>query len=184
LALSKFKRQFKKKMRQVTIPKQFSLWRLLVNKLRKIKEMNVDWIKVCTIGLKVLLAVGTGVAVFAGISQATKSSSTNIGETNTNFGENANQTVQNNITTENRVASGLRVTQNSLEKIISIVGAFAVAAESIGSIFGKTQTAMYTRLPQGCCTATPPYYGYGQSGYPQYPRGTVRQEDALNLTVY
>ena len=173
-------------MRQVTIPKQFSWWRLFNNKLSKIQEMNVDWIKVCTVGLKVLLAVGTGVAVFAGISHATKSS--NVGETNTsnaNFGGNTvqNSNSNSNITTENRVASGLRVTQNSLEKIISIVGAFAVAAESIGSIFGKTPTAMYTRLPQGCCTAAPPYYGY-QSGYPQYPRGTVRQEDALNLTVY
>ena len=147
--------------------------------------MNVDWIKVCTIGLKVLLAVGTGVAVFAGISQATKSPESGVANTsNTGFSGEQQSSVQNNITTENKVATGLRVTQNSLEKIISIVGAFAVAAESIGSIFGKTPVAMYSRLPQGCCTVAPPYYSNGYGQYPQYPRGTVRQEDALNLTVY
>jgi hypothetical protein len=118
------------------------------NKLDNQEKMKVNWLKVCTVGLEVLLAVGTGIAVFAGISKATNTTSGNQNQAgNNNFNPPVNN--NNNVVagTENKLATGLRATQNSMEKIISVVGSLAVAAESIGLLFGKTVDRGYNQMP-------------------------------------
>lgn len=116
--------------------------------------MNVNWLKICSIGLKVLLAVGTGVAVFSGISRATGSSnSDNTGSSNSNNNNphtgnsgftaptveaGGNVEVARAASNDNTLATGLRATQGSLEKIIAVIGSLAMAAESIGMLFGKS----------------------------------------------
>ena len=133
--------------------------------------MKINWLKVCTVGLEVLLAVGTGIAVFAGISKTINSNSQS---NNANGGNQAGSnftppTVTNSTTpqaNDNKIATGLRATQNSMEKIISVVGSLAIAAECIGSIFGKTTERGYSQMPwyggcysnNGWMTQTPPAY--------------------------
>lgn len=108
--------------------------------------MKVNWLKVCAIGLKVLLAVGTGFAVFAGVNHVTNSSSgEDVASKGSNFKEpNIASTVTKNaapnVTKSVNVVDGLRATQSSLEKIMSVVGSLATAAESIGMIFSRNNT--------------------------------------------
>ena len=108
--------------------------------------MKVNWLKVCTVGLEVLLAVGTGIAVFAGTSKATNTSSTQ-NQAGNNFNPPTNNNNPAAASTENKLATGLRATQNSMEKIISVVGSLAIAAESIGLLFGKTVDRGYNQMP-------------------------------------
>ena len=129
------------------------------------EKMKVNWLKVCTVGLEVLLAVGTGLAVFAGISRATNTvSSQGNGQGNANGG-NFNPPSNNTPNTENKLAVGLRATQGSMEKLISVVSSLAMAAESIGAIFGKTVDRGYNQTPwnggwnnSGWMTQTQPAY--------------------------
>lgn len=127
--------------------------------------MKVNWLKVCTVGLEVLLAVGTGIAVFAGISRATNTTANNSGNA-TGSGNFNPPTNKANPGSENKLATGLRATQNSMEKIISVVGSLAIAVESIGAIFGKTVDRGYNQMPwygnNSWMTPTQPVYnGFG-----------------------
>lgn len=115
--------------------------------------MNINWFKVCTVGLKVLLAIGTGVAVFAGVSKATNTGATvnnnNTPNANPSVGSNNGSVQQqgqntavapvnnNNGVDGGKIITGLRATQNSMERIISVIGSIAVAVESISAIFGN-----------------------------------------------
>lgn len=112
---------------------------------------KVNWIKVCTVGIKVILAVGTGIAVFAGIAQATKAQQNgNASSNNNNDAVNADNNIENNSynvpnvqsepSKSAKVATGLKATQASLEKIVSVFGALSVAAESLSAVFGPTPT--------------------------------------------
>ena len=136
--------------------------------------MNVNWLKVCKIGLEVLIAVGTGLAVFAGVSRAINTENATTPD-NSDQGNNFNNqpsTVGNNFPVnssgENKIAVGLRATQNSMEKMITVVSSIAMVAESIGLIFGKTvdrgynQSPWYNNYGGGWMTQTQPSYsGYG-----------------------
>lgn len=130
--------------------------------------MNINWLNVCTVGLEVLLAVGTGIAVFAGLYKVTTNNKTQSQpqqpqQPTNNFTAPAEPSQNSNpapvqgqtpvVVTENKFATGLRATQNCMEKIISILGALSVAVESIGAIFGKTSDRGYSQQT--------PWYGGG-----------------------
>ena len=125
--------------------------------------MKVNWLDVCAVGLKVLLAVGTGVAVFAGISRATNTTSNTSNNEAGKFNPPATATTTTN---ENKLATGLRATQNSMEKILSVIGSLAIAVESIGTIFGKTADRGDNQMPwyggnSWMTQTTPAYSGVG-----------------------
>ena len=132
--------------------------------------MKINWTKVCIVGLKVVLAVGTGLAVLAGVSQATKSfnkgnnsdnATTGNHDTGAGFtaptvpGSNSNGSraaqapaVAPKIDKAEMVSNGLKATQGSLEKVIAVIGSLAVAVESIGSLFThKIPDRPYYREP-------------------------------------
>ena len=147
-------------------------------KSEKLKQVNVNWLKVCKIGLEVLIAVGTGLAVFAGVSRAINvedNAATPKNDQGNNFNNQPSNAGNNNLACcnsgENKIATGLRATQNSMEKMISVVSSIAMVAESIGLIFGKTADRGYNQSPWcnsyggyngGWMTQTQPSYsGYG-----------------------
>lgn len=142
--------------------------------------MNVNWLKVCKIGLEVLLAVGTGLAVFAGVSRAVNDDTNTIDNNNRGNKGNAfvaptsGEQVSNDQPSEttnssgNKVAISLRATQNSMEKMITVINSIAMVAECLGMVFGKTadrgynQPSWYNSCNGGWMTQTQPAYsGYG-----------------------
>lgn len=136
--------------------------------------MNLE--KVCIIGFKVLLAIGTGIAVFAGIEQVVKSSNSST--------ENENQE-NNNVTfgveetgvaiKENKFLNSLKATQDACGKILTIVGALSTAVESIASIFGGRGNSYYD--------INPPFYT-SQSGYWVPPVNNTGKPELYRRTRY
>jgi len=135
--------------------------------------MKVNWLKVCAIGLKVLLAVGTGIAVFAGVNHVTNNSSSGeeVASKGSNFKEpniasTVTKTTTSDVTKSVNVVDGLRATQSSLERIISVVGSLATAAESIGMIFSRNNTPVNNSYGNQAW-----FTGGGNYWQPNYSRG-------------
>jgi len=132
----------------------------------------MNWMKVCTVGLKVLLAVGTGFAVFAGVEQAVKSSKNNVNNPNPGnggWGGDANNQmvpVVQDESTCGKIVTGLKATQDTCGKIVTVLGSITTAAECISNIFRGGNT--YDDYGYGYGMNNPyqqPYYGAPNDGH-------------------
>lgn len=101
----------------------------------------MNWKLIGTVGLKVLLAAGTGLAVFVGISKATGNvERKNQGSNNFGFSENdvkpegvSNQVEQRS----NELMNGLRATGEICGKLFAFVQSLTLVVENVGRIFGN-----------------------------------------------
>lgn len=120
----------------------------------------------CAIGLKVLAAAGIGVAVYFGIDKAvsgtkkeehgSESQPTATPQPgNSNLPEQCNQS--NEMSSGEKVVSGLKVAQDVFGRAFSLCQNLAMAAENIVRIFGKTNNQ--------------PEYGYRSNYSDPYSNG-------------
>ena len=116
----------------------------------------MNWSKVFEVGLKVVVAVGAGLAVFMGVSGAMENETRKnqrVAE-NTNPVEGNEGNVEKNInTTEPKssvVVSGLRAAQNTCGKLFNLAQGLVTVAESVGAFTNGASNYNY-----------PNYGGYG-----------------------
>ncbi len=109
----------------------------------------MNWGKLFEVGLKVVVAVGAGLAVFMGVESAMKKQQQSTGNDpgNASVGNGINTTESNNGSV---VISGLRAAQNTCGKLFSLAQGLVAVAESVGAFTNKNSG--YT---------CPSYGGYG-----------------------
>ena len=120
----------------------------------------MNWGKVLEIGLKVVVALGAGLAVFKGIESATRYNNQDAQVNQQNPNDFSGQGVANDKSAEpstgSVVISGLQAAQNTCGKLFNIAQGLVTVAQSISAFGGNN----------GCSTYSYPAYG-GYSNY--YP---------------
>lgn len=136
----------------------------------------MEWKNVLIVGIEVVLALGTGIAVFAGINSAcNKTTEPNNPSTNgcaDNYSDATGEQLAERVpSSNNNLVTGLRATQETCAKVLNVVGALATAVESIAMIFGHGQNYNMSYNPYGQPAS---FYSsapmYGNDGNPQMYR--------------
>ena len=92
------------------------------------------------IGLKVALALGAGLAMFMGVSEAVRGSRQQQESNNT---ENAEGPVNTNKNTGGAVVSGLRAAQSTCGKLFNLAQGLVTIAESINTLSNHNDVEYY-----------------------------------------
>ena len=97
---------------------------------------------VLEVGLKLALAIGAGLAMFAGVSEAVKRDKVNE---NSNTSDNCNDQAVNNKNTANSsnkpstVVSGLRAAQSTCGKLFALTQGLVTVAESLSTLSNSSK---------------------------------------------
>lgn len=106
----------------------------------------MNWGKLFEVGLKVVVAVGAGLAVFMGVNSATKKREIVVEDNNPSLDGSVN-----NKNTEGTIVEGLRAAQNTCGKLFSLAQGLVAVAESVSAFTGNNNGNY----------SYPSYSGYG-----------------------
>ncbi len=119
----------------------------------------MNWGKALEIGLKVVIALGAGLAIFKGIEGATKYNNAQVNQQDPNDFSDPGQQANNKSAESNTgsvVISGLQAAQNTCGKLYALTQGLVTVAQSISAFSGNNNN-----------NYSYPSYGGGYSGY--YP---------------
>jgi len=111
----------------------------------------MNWGNFFEIGLKVVVAVGAGLAVFMGVSGATKKRETVVEGGNPSLDGSVNDK-----NTEGAIVTGLRAAQNTCGKLFNLAQGLVAVAEGVSAFTGNGNNNYN-------------FPGYGGYGYFQQP---------------